>query len=189
MSDFIILEKILDSNDFTVGGGAASATAGAMAAALISMVARLSIEKEHGITKREYNSVIEEGDKLAQALIIGAEEDRQAFLKIKNAYTLPRGTESEKRERAIAIENGGISAAAVPQKNGLMCRKVYELGLLLSGQSNPSAKSDLEVGIMLARVGITGCILNIEANLPLIKNENIIDEFKRVIEELRTVKV
>ncbi len=187
MADFKILEQILDSNDFTVGGGAASAMAGAMAAGLISMVAKLSLNKDYGLTDEQYKSVAEEGDALAKELILGAEEDRQAFLKIKNAYAMPKESEEEKGIRKKAIQEGGIAAATVPKNNGLKCSKVYEMGLLLLNKSNSNATSDLEEGIMLAKAGIIGCALNIEANLPLIKDQVIKEGFENDIKYLKNI--
>lgn len=179
-----MLEKVIDSNNFTVGGGAASALAGAMAAGMISMVAKLSTKKDYGLTVDKYNDISKEADKLAKDLLIGAQEDEEAFCKIKDAYALPKTTEEEKKNRSTAIQNGGIAAATVPQNNGLMCKRVYELGMMLKGQSNPNAGSDLAEAIMLANAGVKGCILNIEANLPLIKDQKKILEFEKYIDEL-----
>ncbi|WP_432406451.1 cyclodeaminase/cyclohydrolase family protein [Wukongibacter sp. M2B1] len=179
-----MIKKVIDSNNFTVGGGAASALAGAMAAGMIAMVAKLSLKKDYELTVDTYKKVSDEADKLAKELLAGAKADERAFCMIKNAYALPKSTEEEKRERAIAIQNGGIAAATVPKDNGFMCKRIYELGMMLKGRSNPNASSDLEEAIMLAKAGIKGCILNVEANLPLIKDQEKKSEFQSYIDEL-----
>lgn len=184
MSGTEMIKKVIDSDNFTVGGGAASALAGAMAAGMISMVAKLSLKKDYGLTVDEYKGVSKEADKLAKELLVGAQEDEKAFCKIKDAYGLPKSTDEEKKIRSIAIQNGGIAAATVPKNNGFMCKRVYELGMMLKGQSNPNAGSDLAEAIMLANAGVKGCILNVEANLPLIKDEEKKSEFQSYIYEL-----
>lgn len=180
-----MIMKVIDSNNFNVGGGVASALAGAMAAGMISMVAKLSIKKEYGLTRDHYNEIALESDELAKKLIHGAKLDENAFLLIKQAYALPKISDKEKVYRRSAIQNGGIEAATVPMDNGYMCYRVYELGMMLKDKSNPNAGSDLSEAVMLAESGIKGCVLNIEANLPLIKNEEINMKFKGNIESLK----
>lgn len=53
MSYIDIMDKILDSHDVTVGGGSSSAIAGAIAAGLIGMVARLSTKKIMDCQKKD----------------------------------------------------------------------------------------------------------------------------------------
>ncbi len=179
-----MIKKVIDSDNFTVGGGVASALAGAMAAGMISMVAKLSLKKDYGLTVDEYKEVYKEADKLAKELLAGAQADEKAFCMIKDAYALPKSTDEEKKQRSIAIQNGGISAATVPKDNGWRCKRIYQLGMILKGQSNPNAGSDLAEAIMLANAGIKGCILNVKANLPLIKDQEKKSEFEKYVDEL-----
>ncbi|WP_246517077.1 cyclodeaminase/cyclohydrolase family protein [Clostridium aciditolerans] len=187
MCNFHILNQIIDSKDFTTGGGSASAMAGAMASGLVAMVARLSINKAYGLLEDEYDAIIKEADKIAKELELGAQLDAEAYMLIKAAYILPKDTESDKKRRSQAIEKAGIEAAKVPMENAIKCKKIYEFCIMLKEKSNPNAISDLMAAEGLSKAGIEGCVLNIEANLPLIKDESIIARFKKEAVELRQV--
>ncbi len=180
-----ILALIIDSNNFTVGGGSASALAGAMAAGMAGMVARLSLKKPVGFTVEEYEQLIAKADELAQKLQTGAQKDTEAYLLIKKAYGLKKETDEEKKIRAKAISNAGVAAASVPRDNGLMCKEVYEIATSLVDNSNGAASSDLASAIFLSEAGVKGCILNVEANLPLIKDEQIVKEMETTIQALK----
>ena len=183
--DTSIILKVIDSNNFTVGGGAASAVAGAMAAGMISMVARLCMKKpEYDYTQDEYQMLAEQADQLAKELMNGANEDEQAFLLIKAAFVLAKESDEQKAVRKMAINSAAIQAAAVPVKNGERCLRVYQLGKQLEGNSNPACLSDLKSALFLSESGVKGCILNIEANLPLVKEDTKIAEFQEKIEVL-----
>lgn len=179
-----VLNKILDSNDVTVGGGSASALSGAMAAGLIGMVARLSTKKDHGLSAEEHLEIADELDKLGKELLVGSDEDTKAYLLIKDAFSLPRGTDEEKSVRAKAIESAGVSAATVPKDNAYRCKRIFELAKIMDGKYNTNASSDFVIGMDLAKLGVKGCILNIEANLSLIKDESTKKEFEKHIEVL-----
>ncbi|WP_027624263.1 cyclodeaminase/cyclohydrolase family protein [Clostridium lundense] len=185
MTQFDVLNKIIDSRDFTVGGGSAAALAGAMAAGLIGMVARLSIKKGYGLSKEEYTSIADKADKLSSELLEGTVKDTESFKKIKEAYAMPKETEDDKSARSLAVEKAAVGAATVPLYNGKICKWVFDLGVLLKDKSNPNAASDLEEGNLLVNAAILGCVLNIEANLPLIKDENIKEKFQQEINYLK----
>jgi methenyltetrahydrofolate cyclohydrolase len=187
MDHFQILTKIIDSKDFTAGGGSASAIAGAMAAGMAAMVARLSINKDCGLSGEKYEEIADEADRISKELLRGSVEDNEAYLLIVNAYALPKLTEEEKAARREAIQNAGIKAASVPLENGKRCKRVYELCLMLKERSNPNAASDLAEAEMLSYSGVMGCALNIDANLSLIKDEKIKSEFEEQSLKLKQI--
>lgn len=187
MDHLQILNKIIDSKDFTAGGGSASAIAGAMAAGMAAMVARLSINKDFGLTAEKYEEIAEEADKIAKELLRGSAEDNEAYLLIVNAYALPKSTEKEKAARREAVQSAGIKAASVPLENGKRCTRVYELCLILKGKSNTNATSDLAEAELLSYAGVIGCALNIDANLSLIKDEKIKSEFEKQSAKLKLI--
>lgn len=180
-----VLELILDSNNFTVGGGSSSALAGAMAAGLAGMVARLSLKKPVGLTVADYEKLITEADELARKLEQGAIKDTKAYLLIKDAYGLPKGTDDEKKVRGQAISDAGIAAASVPRDNALMCKRAHGIATVLLNQSNPAASSDLASAVYLSMSGVKGCLLNIEANLPLIKEDTMVQSFEEFLSLLK----
>lgn len=180
-----ILDCILDSKNFSVGGGSASALAGGIAASLASMVARLSCDKNFCLSNSEYLKIVEEADYLAEELLKGAEEDAKAYAQIKTAFSLPKDTEEEKIKRKEAIQKGFIAAAEVPKENALLCRRVQELCAELQNKSNPACGSDLGCAILLANSGLQGCLLNVETNVTSIKDGNIVSGLQEEVNKLR----
>lgn len=180
-----VLKLILDADDVTVGGGSASALSGAMACGLIGMVCKLSVKKDYGISPEEQLEYAKELEGIKEKLLAGVVDDANAYGVIRDAFKLPKGTEEEVRARKKAIANAGVVGATAPMENAKLCKRVYDIGIELEGKSNPNCHSDLVIGYELAKIGTNGCLMNIEANLPLVKDQDKIDEFERAMTELK----
>lgn len=173
-----VLSKIIDSEDTTVGGGSASALSGAMAGGMIAMVAKLSRKKPVNFSAEQYDAIAAECDALAEKLQQGCVNDTQAYCMIVDAFKLPKGTEAEKAARSAAVQTAAIQAAEVPRDNAYLNARVYELGSSLLGNSNPACHSDLSSALYLSQSGVKDCVLNIQANLGMIKDEAVKSAFK-----------
>ena len=190
MSVYEVFDKIVDSNNTTVGGGAASALAGAMAAGMAGMVAGLSKGRELGLEDGHYDRLKDELDGIASQQKQGACDDERAFLMIKAAFALPKATDEEKAKRRAAVEEAAVTAATVPLDNARRSLRILEIAAELDGKYNTAAASDMECAVMLARMSVRGCALNIDANLGLIKtpetNASLADasaELKKTLQE------
>lgn len=176
--------RVLDSTDTSTGGGTASAIAGAMAAALVAMVARLSIGKEGMEDEVFYSRIVQEAESLAKALFAGGCQDSQAFGRIREAHRLPKESKAEKATRREAIQQAWLQATRIPLENAERGWQTLELAHALTGCSNPNTASDLECAQHLARAGILGCLSNVKSNLPFIQDPTIAAEFAKHMRQL-----
>src|ERR1700732_2151305 len=88
----------------TPGGGGAAALCGAIGAALVSMVANLTIGKKNfEAVSEELKIVNAKAEALRAELFHAVDEDVAAFNAVMGAYGLPRGTDEEKAKRTAAI--------------------------------------------------------------------------------------
>jgi methenyltetrahydrofolate cyclohydrolase len=179
------LQKVLDPQDNSTGGGSASALAGAMAAALAAMVARLSEGKSYGLTDETYVELSATGERLAAALAAGAGRDAEAFATVQAAYRLPRTGGEQRAARAAAIQAALTGAAEVPLTNATLCARALELARLLESRSNPNALSDLQCAGYLARAGLAGCLANVSINLPGIQDPAVVERLRAEADALR----
>lgn len=176
--------KVLDTQDNTTGGGSASSIAGAMAAGLAGMVARLSIGKKDLEPSAHYEAIANNANELSYELLIGSNRDSDAFSEVSKAYGLPKATDEEKTIRNQAIKNGMTLCAEVPLHNATLCMKVLELCEQLAKNYNLNASSDLECAQLLAKAGLRGCAANVRINLPYLKNKAQVQELKYRLEEI-----
>src|ERR1700752_2790824 len=99
----------------TPGGGGAAALCGAIGAALVSMVANLTIgKKTYEAVWEDLEAVNIKTEALRAELTRAIEEDVAAFNSVMGAYGLPRATEEEKAKRTAGLQaalKGGTFAA------------------------------------------------------------------------------
>jgi formiminotetrahydrofolate cyclodeaminase len=186
--DIASFAKVIDPADDQTGGGTASAVAGAMAAGLAGMVARLSIGREGMEPEKYYREIDAEAQVLTGSLMRGGREDSEAFGAVMRAFTLPKCTDAEKEARSAAIQDGMVGAAKVPLQNAERCARVLDLVNRLKGRSNRNAASDLQVAGSLARTGLEGCLANVAINVASIKDEQTAAGLTARANELRAAR-
>ena len=182
MEPFEAFYRVLDPEDNATGGGAASAVSGAMAAALVGMVARLSVGRKN-MPERDtyYEEIDRQAQTLAGELLAGSNADAAAFDAIMSAFRLPRETAEAKAARSAAIQAATVRATEVPLANADGCLRVLELAVALKGRSNPNASSDLECAGFLAEAGFRGTMANVEINLDDLKDEAVRARFRQQV--------
>ncbi|HEV7896401.1 MAG TPA: cyclodeaminase/cyclohydrolase family protein [Planosporangium sp.] len=155
------------------GGGAVAAMQVAMAAALVEMVANLTIGNpryaEHEQTMIEAREQAGEQRRLAMRL---AEEDARAFTAVTDAYKLPKGTDAEKAARSARIQQALLGAADVPWRTAQAAATVLDLAERILPGANVNVLSDVAVAASSARAGLEAAIVNIEVNRAAIKDED-----------------
>ena len=170
--------RVLDASDNSTGGGTASSVAGAMAAGLAAMVARLSMGKKELAPREHYEKIAAQAEALAVQLFNGGREDAAAFDRVSSAYRLPKKTDEDKASRSLEIQKAMVRAAEVPLSNAGNCKTVLDLCRKLEEKFNTNAKSDLECAGYLAEAGLKGCLANVRINLPYIKDQPVCREIQ-----------
>ena len=156
------------------GGGSVSALCGANGAALVAMVARLTVGRKKYL---EWNDLMEEiipkADALKDQLTAAIDEDTDAYMTVSAAYKLPKETEEEKAVRARAIEEGMQLSTRVPLKTMHLVVETLKVASELVGKSNTNAASDLGVAALTLKTGLTGAYYNVRINLSGLTSQHI----------------
>jgi formiminotetrahydrofolate cyclodeaminase len=151
------------------GGGAAAAVSGATAAALVEMVAGLSLKKSpDGADAALQQRTVAQMTTIRNELLALADDDANAYDAFIHAMRLPKGEEHEREARNRAMSAAAERAAAVPLQTLRAIGSVAEAARLLTGRSLASAASDLDVALRFARAAGLSAAENVEANLPYI---------------------
>lgn len=156
----------------TPGGGSASAYSGAAAAALVSMVARLTLgRKKYAQVEGQMRQILERAETLRRQLTTAIEADAAAFEAVMAAFKLPKDTPEEAQKRQTAIESATFKAAQVPLEVARNAVEVMHLALQTVSLGNLNAISDAATAAALARAALTGAGYNVRINLASLKDE------------------
>ena len=182
------LRRFLDdlaSSAPTPGGGSAAAIMGAMGAALVSMVCRLTIgKKDYESAEAQMRQALDESEALRARLTAMIADDVQAFDLLMAAYKLPKATEQEKAARAQAIQAGLKQATDVPLACAEACAEVIGLAQRIAPTGSRGVISDAGVGAVAAWAALRSAALNVYINVPSIKDPEFVSSRRARLERL-----
>ena len=159
------------------GGGSVSAYMGALAAALGTMVANLSAHKRGWDDRwKEFSDWAERGQDVMERLLRLVDEDTEAFAKIMDVFSMPKGTEEEKAARAEAMEKATLYATRVPLKTMQTAMEAMPVALAMARIGNPASASDAGVGAIAALAAVRGAHLNVRINAAGLKDRTLATE-------------
>lgn len=167
------------------GGGSVAALAGALGAALASMVANLTHGKE-GTEDRdaELARIAEDAQRIKDQLVTAVDADSDAFLGFMTAMRLPQGTPEEKAVRARAMQAGLKGAVDVPWATAEASLRAMRLARAVAALGNPNSLSDAAVGVQIAYAGVRGGLWNVLINLKDITDGEFVADKRAASERL-----
>ena len=152
----------LSSAEPAPGGGSAAAFAGAMGAALVAMVARLTIgRKAYASVEKEAGRVLQAATEAMSKLRGLVQADAAAYGLVRLAYQAPK-TDPDRPQR---IDRALLGAAATPLETARAAVAVIKLAQAMRAVGNKNARSDASVGEHLARTALAGALENVRVNI------------------------
>ncbi|MCU0510338.1 MAG: cyclodeaminase/cyclohydrolase family protein [Anaerolineae bacterium] len=162
----------LASSEPAPGGGSASAAAGAMAAGLAAMVARLTIGREkYAAHQDEMEKVLAQAERLRGQMLALVDADTVAYQNVMAAYRLPKGDAEQQAARKSAVQEALLHAADIPLAAAEAAVQILNLAALASQHGNKNAASDAAVSALLAHAALHGAARNVRINLEMIDNK------------------
>ncbi len=150
----------------TPGGGSVAALAGALGAALGTMVANGSAHKRGWDERWEtFSDWAVRGRAIQEELLALVDADSRAFDALMAAFRLPKATPEEKAARSAAIQAATRGAIEVPLRTMRAAVRSMAVTKAMAEIGNPNAASDAAVGALCARAAVRGAYFNVRINL------------------------
>jgi len=154
------------------GGGSAAAVTGSIAASLLAMVGRLTLDRPKYEPYQSTNErAVLDGDRGRSVLLELADQDSVAYAAFAAARRMPRDTAEQQQARGEATAAAARVASEVPLDIVKECALILDEVSAMSGRSNLNASSDLEVAARLSAAAARGAAANVLINLPMVGDE------------------
>jgi glutamate formiminotransferase/formiminotetrahydrofolate cyclodeaminase len=183
------LEGFIDqvaSSSPAPGGGSVSATCGALAGALSSMVCRLTIgRKKFKEVEDELKGVLEKAEEVKKRMEEFIVKDAESFDKVMAAMKLPKFTDEEKEKRNKAIQETTKGAIIVPLQVMETGLEALKLSRVVADKGNPNMISDAGVSALTARTAVEGAYLNVRINLNSLDDQEFVAQTRQKADNLK----
>ncbi|GAC1405859.1 MAG: hypothetical protein NVSMB64_11050 [Candidatus Velthaea sp.] len=186
MLDFDQYLERLASAEPTPGGGSAAALTGALAAALVAMVARitLSSEKLAGV-HADASALVREADALRTAFSVARPTDEAAYGAVVAASAMPRATDPEKTARHARLQAALSGAAEAPLGVADLAVRTLALCGRAAALRNVHLMSDVDCALRFARAALDASAANVEVNHRFLKDAETIARQAQRLADLR----
>ena len=179
--------KELGSKAPVPGGGGASAVAGALSAALSSMVCNLTVGKKSYISvEDDIKKILEDMNKHMESFIKLSDKDAEVFYPLSQAYGFKPQNDEEKKMHEENMEKLLFDAAMVPLD---IMKEAYSMLVavdFLAKKGSKLAVSDAGVAVSMLRIAVCGAMMNVVINVKYMKNrekaQNLMDEASEILE-------
>ncbi len=173
------------SGDPVPGGGSSAALNAALAAALVEMVAHLTIGRKGFVAvDSEMRALAEKAAGLRTKLTADIDRDSDSYTQVLKAFQMPKATEAEKAERSRAVQEAFKQAARVPLGVARDAVAIMDLGRTVISKGNPNAASDGAAGVLAARMAARAAVYNVRINLGAIQDEAFTAELRQEADRL-----
>ena len=167
------------------GGGGASAVAGALSAALSSMVCNLTVgKKSYMAVEDDIKKILESMNSHIDSFLKLADKDAEVFYPLSQTYGFKPKDEKEKSEHEKNMEKLLLDAAMIPLEVMKEARGMLDDIKFLAKNGSKLAVSDAGVAVSLLRSAVSGAMMNVVINLKYMKDKKLAGELLDEASEL-----
>ena len=168
------------------GGGSAAAHTAAASAALIAMVARLTVgRKKYAEVDALMQQAVVQAEDLRTMLSQAVQDDAAAFTSYMNALKLPKDTPEQITTRSAAIQSGVTESITVPLNVMEMCTTLLELTVQAASYGNINAISDAGTAGCLSFAALQSASMNVQINLQGLTDTNLSEQYRQKMEKFQ----
>ncbi len=185
--------KVSASSEPTPGGGSVAAIAAAFAAAMSAMVGNLTIgKKKYRDVEPEITTLRDRAICLMNRMEELVEDDMRQFARFMECYKMPATTGEEKERKDHLIQEALRGATETPLAIARACLEILKLVEEIAPIGNTMAISDAGVSAYLAEAALNAALLNVDINLPSIRDEEFAKKAREdkegLIDQARRIK-
>jgi formiminotetrahydrofolate cyclodeaminase len=170
----------------TPGGGSAATVVAALGAALLAMVARITLESARlaGVHDAA-RAVAADADRLRAAFIADRPRDEAAYGAVVAAMALSRATEPERERRTAALQAALTGAAEAPLEVAERCAAAMAVAARAAALENRHLMSDVECAVRFLHAAFEAGAANVRVNHDFLHDPAVVAAQRRRLEEAR----
>ena len=165
----------------TPGGGGASALAGALGAALCTMVGNYTVgKKKYADVEEDVKALMARAEDIRARLLAQVDADAAAFEPLSRAYAIPKDDPT----RGEVMEQCLRDAAAAPMAILRLCCQAIDLHREMLDKGSVMMLSDVGTGVVLCWGALYGAALNVKVNTKSMADRAYAEAMNNQVDEL-----